>query len=50
MLGWLAVLMIGGFLAGCGVIIGASCVQIINVAKNTPNQPKHFTQIIEARP
>lgn len=48
MLGWLAVLMIGGFLAGCAVIIGASCYQIIHVAKNTPNQPKHFSKIIEA--
>lgn len=48
MLGWIAVLMIGGFLAGCGVIIGASCYQIINVAKNTPNQPKRVTQMIQA--
>ncbi len=47
MLGWIAVLMIGGFLAGCGVIIGASFNQIINVAKNTPNHPKSMTKIIE---
>lgn len=47
MLSWIAVLMIGGFLAGCGVIIGASLKQIVNVAKNTPSHPKSMTKIIE---
>jgi hypothetical protein len=48
MLGWIAVLMIAGFLTGCGVIIGASCYQVIKRVKNTPKQSKHFTGIIEA--
>lgn len=48
MFGWIAVIMIGGFLVGCGVIIGASCYQIISVVKNRPNQPKHLPRILEA--
>lgn len=44
MLAWIAVFMIGGFLAGCGVIIAASCYQIVNVIRRTPSQPRTITQ------
>lgn len=48
MLAWVAVFMIGGFLAGCGISICASCYQIVKAIGKNPSQPKPVMQVIKA--
>ncbi|MCB8816651.1 hypothetical protein [Desulfosporosinus shakirovi] len=48
MLAFIPILIIGGFLGGCAVVIAASCVQLVKVAVNLPKNDGRMPRAIEA--
>lgn len=48
MLGWMAVLMIGGFLAGCSIVIVSSCFHLFKNIFKTPSKSQPVPELAEA--
>lgn len=48
MLAFIPILIIGGFLGGCAVVIAASCVQLAKVTVNLPKNDGRMPRAIEA--
>lgn len=48
MLGFIPVLIIGGFLGGCAVVITASCLQLVKLTVNLPKNGGTMRRVIEA--
>ncbi|GAB6156277.1 hypothetical protein JCM17380_50290 [Desulfosporosinus burensis] len=48
MLAFIPVLIIGGFLGGCAVVITASCCQLIRITVNSPKNGGAYPRAIEA--
>ncbi|AET68921.1 hypothetical protein Desor_3426 [Desulfosporosinus orientis DSM 765] len=48
MLAFIPIMIIGGFLGGCAVVITASCVQLIKLAAKLPKNGTPVPRAIEA--
>ena len=48
MLAWILVLIIGGFLVGCGAVITTSCYQLIRSILRVPSKRGPLSRVIEA--
>ena len=48
MLAFIPVLIIGGFLGGCAVVITASCVQLLKLTVNLPKNGRSMPRSVEA--
>lgn len=48
MLAFIPIMIIGGFLGGCAVVIAASCVQLVKLAGKLPKNGTRVPRAIEA--